>query len=161
MMDQATLLSHRNDGDWKDYHKLLRKFYQEVSDQRKTQYQQAYSAAFLQRHSVEGTVTPQKAVDVARARSREGTRDFESTIVTADLLAAVVLEVNNRFISGHTGTGFQKYELRDTSGQLIHVSVKANQGFLVRQARGSFNVGLDANGIITHLEATSYDDMRQ
>ncbi len=161
MMDQATLLSHRNDGDWKDYHKLLRKFYQEVADQRRTQYQQAYSAAFLARHSVEGTVTKEKALDVARLRSNNCTRDFESTIVTADLLAAVVLEVNNRFIAGHTGTGFQNYQLKDTSGQLIHVSCKANQGYLVRQGKGSFNVGLDANGIITHLEATSYDDSRQ
>ncbi|WP_141100990.1 hypothetical protein [Roseateles aquatilis] len=157
-MNQATLLSHRDDGDWKDYHKLLRKFYQEVSDQRRTQYQQAYTAAFLTRHAVEGTVTKQKALDVARVRSNDGTRDFESTIVTPDLLAAVVLEVNSRFIAGH-GAAFQTYQLREASGQLIHVSCKANQGFLVRQGKGSFNVGLNENGIINHLEASSYDNL--
>lgn len=156
-MDQKTLLTYRQE-DWKDYHRhYLVPFYKEVSAQRRTQFQEAYTKAFLEKHSVAGTLTREKALKIASKRSGAGTRDFESTIATEDLLASIVEEVASRFISGH-GPAFQTYRL-NASGQLIHVSVKEGKGAYVRQAHGSFKVGIDKDGLIDHLESTSYSDM--
>lgn len=89
----------------------------------------------------------------------QGRQNFESTLVTAALLQKIVAEVNERFIAGHP----QAYHVYDlcSDGMLNHVSCTAGVGFLLRQAVGSFKVGIDQNGLICHLEATEYRDLKQ
>ncbi|MEA3122960.1 MAG: hypothetical protein QOH33_2559 [Paraburkholderia sp.] len=159
-MNQAELLKYAGQESWDDYRKhYLIRYYKEKSDHRSAHWRDCFTNVFLNRHSVEGTLTQQAALDVCRRRSLRGTQDFESTLVDAGLLQKIVAEVSERFIAGHQ----PEYRLCDlrSAGMLIHVSCTAGVGFLLRQAVGSFKVGIDENGLICHLEATEYRDLRQ
>ncbi|HEU0014991.1 MAG TPA: hypothetical protein VFQ45_14985 [Longimicrobium sp.] len=150
-MNQAELLRTFANESYDDYVKhYLVKFWTDKAGA--NDWQSVVSAAFAGRHTVDGSVSENKAVDVARNRSGGGTRDFVSTLLSESLVRKAVKYIADNVIAlhGKQRGAFTNY-LVPVEGTMWTVQVKANEGFLPKQYRDSVVVGIDRNGLITHF----------
>lgn len=151
-MTKDELLKHYKSDDYQDYltHYLV-KHWQDESG--KGKWQELVTVNFMDRHTVDGTVTEQKAIDLCRVRSQGGTRDFVSTLLAEDLVKKVVLNIAKNIIKWHGDNikGFANYLINE-QGMLCTVVCKANEGFISHNYRDAVVVGINKEGLINHFD---------
>jgi hypothetical protein len=150
-MTRQELLRYYQNEDYKDYvGKYLVKHWKDESN--RNDWEALVNNNFANRHSVEGTLTKEKAVDVCRERSHEGTIDFTSTSLSTDFVERIVRYIATDIIEWHGKNRgeFTNYEV-SAPGMMITVQSKAGQGYLHTQYRDKVVVGISREGLITHF----------
>jgi hypothetical protein len=110
------------------------------------------TSKFAARHTVEGNISQQKAVDVCRQRSADGDRNFTSTSLAESLIKDVVNYLAKNVIEWHGKNikGFANYHV-DVKGTMWTVVCHAGKGFAPTCYQDSVVVGIDQSGLINHF----------
>jgi hypothetical protein len=155
-MERVELLAHyaelNPDSYTKDYvGKFLVKHWKDESTKRN--WRQLVTDNFALRHSVEGNISEEKAVDTCRARSAQGTNDFISTTLTTDFVENIVRFVADNIIEWHGKNrgDFTNYEV-SVKGMMITVKCDASKkAFLPTHYKDKVVVGINREGLINHF----------
>jgi hypothetical protein len=113
-------------------------------------WEEVVSASFKDRHTVEGTVSREKAVDVLKTRSNDFTRPFTSTLISEKLMRKVVAVLANKNIPTHPQR-FTNYSVGDAAGMVWVAWTKGDGQYQVQQNRTSVTVGINEPGILNHF----------
>jgi hypothetical protein len=108
---------------------------------------------FAIRHSVEGDISEQKAIDTCRVRSGQGANDFISTTLTTGFVVNIVRFVADNIILWHGKNrgDFTNYEA-SVNGTMITVKYDASKkAFLPTQYKNKVVVGINREGLINHF----------
>lgn len=150
-MHKQELLSYFNNEDYGDYVKnyLVRHWKEKSSD---GYWQDLVTDNFMDRHTVEGTVTKEKAVDICRSRSNNGTRGFTSTLITEALVKKVIRFIANNVIEWHGKNvkAFANYSI-PVQGTMWTVVCTPNKGFEPTSYQDAVVVGINREGLINHF----------
>lgn len=107
---------------------------------------------FAVRHSVEGSLSKQKAKKICEIRSQMGAINFTSTSLSTDFVQRIVQYVATHIIQWHGKNRgrFTNYMVQ-VEGEMITVQCKAGEGYLTTEYRDKVVVGIDRDGLITHF----------
>lgn len=150
-MDRTELLHRHANEEYDDYVKhYLVKYWQDMSQ--KADWESLVTANFASRHTVEGSLSEEKAIDVCSNRSGGGANNFTSTSLDKGFVERIVRYICEHVIAWHGQQikGFANYQL-PVKGQMYTVQAKANEGFLPRMYRDQVVVGIDGSGLINHF----------
>jgi hypothetical protein len=111
------------------------------------------SPHFANVHLEEGTITPEKAVDMCLQRSHQGANDFTSTVLSKDFVERIVRYITNNIIEWHGNNRgvFTNYQVTER-GMMITVKYDAEKKqFLPTQYSDQVVVGINREGLINHF----------
>lgn len=114
-------------------------------------WEEVVSENFADRHSVEGSLSKHKAVDICRRRSGGGTRNFTSTTLDQGFIQKIVKYISDHLVAWHGkhAKEFRNYRI-GVDGTMW--TVRCEDGdFLPKCYRDSVVVGLDRRGLVTHF----------
>ena len=113
-------------------------------------WQEVVSDNFRDRHTVDGTVSKEKAVDILRDRSGNFTRPFTSTLISEKLMRKVVAVLAKNNIPSHPQR-FTNYSVGDAEGMVWVAWTTGDGRYQVQQNRTSVIVGINEPGILNHF----------
>ncbi|HSG41341.1 MAG TPA: hypothetical protein VLE27_16995 [Thermoanaerobaculia bacterium] len=165
-MTSKELERYRNEESYEDYLEALEAYWKENTES-EDGWENLVSSKFMTKHTVDGTVSREKAIDVCWARSADGSKDFVSTLIPADLMrefCRVVAKKIRRLLLNN------KQKFQDHPGSLVNVLIPrpgmvftawyrkkngSKKSILVEANRQKVIVGINEDGFIVHFHGDS------